>query len=114
MVVSRPHKKTGSNAEPGIHAPATVAANTPAAPISDASRTFPLRIRYIHRATKRAIGIVQTIVKAPHELPGIFWTLDGTVTVAPDSTATPSGIAFLPFNLMVIGSERKSGGLLGP
>ena len=38
--------------------------------MSDASRIFPLRKRYMYQPTKSAIGIVQAIVNVPHELPG--------------------------------------------
>ena len=36
----------------------------------EASTTFPLRRRYMYQPTKRAIGIVQAIVKVPHDEPG--------------------------------------------
>ena len=32
--------------------------------------TFPLRRRYMYQPTKSAMGIVQAMVKVPHELPG--------------------------------------------
>ncbi len=53
-----------------IQAPANVAASTHAAPISDASRTFPCRNRYMYQPTNSAIGMVAAIVNVPHELPG--------------------------------------------
>src|SRR5262245_17009783 len=42
-----------------------------APPTMDASTIRPLRMRYIHRPTKSAIGIVQAIVNVPQLLPGI-------------------------------------------
>ncbi len=35
--------------------------------MSDASTTFPLRMRYMHRPTNSAIGIVQAMVNVPHD-----------------------------------------------
>src|SRR5947209_1759916 len=70
MVWSRDSSKSGRKLDSGIHAPATVAASTPAAPTSDASTTFPLRNRYMYQPTNSAIGIVQAMVNVPHELPG--------------------------------------------
>src|SRR5260370_40066309 len=77
-------EKIGASGDPGTHAPRTVAASTPAPPMSDASTTRPLRILYIHRPTKSAMGIVHAIVNVPHELPGTTWTaLSGTLKIVP-------------------------------
>src|SRR4051812_32113484 len=70
MVWFREREKKASDDEPGIDAPAIVAASTATAPTSDASTTRPLRNRYMYQPTNRAIGIVQAIVNVPHELPG--------------------------------------------
>src|SRR5262245_52642463 len=56
--------------EPGIQLPATVAAIVSTAPINDACTTAPLLMRYMYRPTNSAIGIVQAIVKVPHDEPG--------------------------------------------
>ena len=72
MVCSlRQARRSRSSGEPGIQAPATVAASTAAAPIKDASTTRPLRSRYMYQPTNKAIGIVHAIVNMPQELPGI-------------------------------------------
>src|SRR5262249_24553612 len=73
MVCVLESEKIDSSGEPGIRLPKMLAAKTPAAPISEASTTLPLRMRYIQRLTKNATGIVQTMVNVPHELPGICW-----------------------------------------
>ena len=71
MVWSCVSEKYGSSGEPGN----PVARRRPppsvsAPPMSDASTTLPLRMRYMYRPTNRAIGIVQAMVNVPHELPG--------------------------------------------
>src|SRR5436309_699302 len=63
---------TSRSGECGIQLPATVAARTSAAPISDASTTRPLRMRYMYKPTNSAIGIVQAMVNVPHELPAMI------------------------------------------
>src|SRR6476469_438013 len=75
MVCSLESEKNGSSGEPCTQLPATVAKRTPTAPMADASTTRPLRNLYIQKLTKSAIGIVQAMVKVPHELPGSTWTL---------------------------------------
>jgi len=40
-----------------------------APPMSEASTTFPLRMRYMYTPTSKAMGIVQKMVKVPQELP---------------------------------------------
>ena len=70
IVPPRESWKYGSSGEPGIQPPMTVAANVAAAPISEASTTRPLRMRYMYSPTNSAIGIVQAIVNVPQELPG--------------------------------------------
>src|SRR3954447_23393095 len=83
MVWFREREKKASDDEPGIEAPATVAASTATAPTSDASTTFPLRKRYMYQPTNRAIGMVQAMGNAPHELPG-------TSRLAPSGRSQPS------------------------
>src|SRR3954470_13962671 len=83
MVCSREREKYGSSREPGIDAPATVAAGTATAPTSGASTTSPLRKRYMYQPTNRAIGMVQAIVNVPQELPG-------TSRLAPSGRTQPS------------------------
>src|SRR5262245_38323250 len=74
---------TSRSGECGIQLPAIVAASTSAAPISDASTTLPLRILYMYRATKSAIGIVQAMLNMPHDEPGTrSWLLGGSFTIA--------------------------------
>jgi hypothetical protein len=51
--------------------PAQVQARTAAPPMSDASTMCPFRITYIQSPTNRAMGMVQAMVKVPHELPRI-------------------------------------------
>src|SRR4051794_24946089 len=89
-------EKYGSRLEPGIDAPAIVAASTPAAPSNEASTTFPLRNRYMYQPTARAIGTVQAIVNVPQELPGTS-RIDPLGSVMPpalfDSRNLPGGTA---------------------
>src|SRR5262249_45378440 len=92
-------RKNGSSREPGIKAPANVAASTAAAPRSDASRILPLRRRYMYQPTKRAIGIVQAMVNVPQELPGTRRRVSGgsskPFAVGSDLNGAPGGIARL-------------------
>src|SRR5271165_5394289 len=84
MVVCLLIEKYDSSGDPGIKLPATVAASTPTAPMSDASTTRPLRILYIHNPTNNAMGMVHAMVKVPQELPGtICKVFSGTVNSAP-------------------------------
>src|SRR5262252_7988047 len=84
IVSSRDSEKNRSSAEPGIQCPAIVTPIVAAAPMSDASRIFPLRILYMYQPTNSAIGIVQAMVNVPQELPG-------TSCVTPaDSVSLPS------------------------
>src|SRR5437879_10634950 len=76
-------EKNSRRGEPGIRLPATVAARTPAAPISDASRTRPLRMRYMYRPTNRAMGMVQAMVKVPQDEPGTTWAQPAGRRTAP-------------------------------
>src|SRR3954447_12607044 len=87
MVWFRDRENRASDGEPGIEAPATVAASTATAPTSEASTTFPLRKRYMYQPTNRAIGMVQAIVNVPQELPG-------TSRLAPSGRTQPSPSGF--------------------
>ncbi len=70
--------------DPGaIIPPMKVAARVRAAPMSDASTTFPGRILYMYRPTNKAMGIVQAMVNVPQYEPG-------TRRTAPVSFAWPS------------------------
>src|SRR5436309_1219211 len=99
MVWSRDSSKKGPSLDPGIAAPATVAASTPTAPTSEASTTRPLRNRYMYQPTNSAIGIVQAMVNVPHELPG-------TSRVAPlGSVKPPPGLLL---SLAPAGTARRN------
>src|SRR5262249_9798205 len=83
-----PSEKYPSHGEPGIQLPTTTAASVKAAPISDASTVFPGRRRYMYQPTNRAMGMVQAMVKTPHEEPGTSCTLLGGMT----STLSAAGV----------------------
>ena len=94
IVSSRDSEKYGSSAEPGIQLPAAVAASVAAAPISDASTTCPLRILYMYRPIKSAIGTVQAIVNVPQELPATnCFAPAGSVTWLPRCWNTSCGLS---------------------
>ena len=79
--------------------PRIVAPMTPAAPISDASVTRPGRMRYIHRLTSSAIGIVQAMVNVPQALPGmICCVFSGSVTVPLSTRSGPDVMATRTLN----------------
>src|SRR6516225_7266508 len=79
-----------SSGDPGIRLPSQVQARTATAPISEASTTFPLRIRYIQSPTKSAIGTVQAIVKTPQELPRIRRRAPSGIGYTPGAAAVPN------------------------
>ena len=94
MVCCRVRENNGSSGEPGINRPKTVTATTATAPISDASTTCPLRIRYMYKPTKSAIGMVQAMVNVPQELPlTICLHPAGRVTPRQPSAWTFSGVS---------------------
>src|SRR5436309_4176320 len=73
IVWSRLRENQPSSGEPGTQLPTTTAPMVSTPPMSDASTTFPGRMRYIHRPVKSAIGIVQAMVNVPHDEPGTTW-----------------------------------------
>src|SRR5262249_61544741 len=71
------------------------AARVAAAPMSEASTMAPLRILYMYRPTKSAMGMVRAMVKVPQDEPGTTCTQPAgrrTVPPAPGaSSEAPAG-----------------------
>ena len=67
-------EKYRSSGEPGIQLPGDDGRERQHAADERRLDDAPLRMRYIHRPTNRAIGIVQAMVNVPQELPGTTWT----------------------------------------
>src|SRR5262249_5787779 len=73
--------------------PSTTAPSVSAPPITEASITCPLRMRYIQRPTKSAMGIVQAMVNVPQLLPGMTWTLPLGNVMVTGASAGPGPIS---------------------
>src|SRR6266478_2969756 len=81
-------EKNGSSTEPGIQLPTMTAARTATTPNADAwAMPPPFRTLVMYHPMARPIGIVQAIVKVPHELPGTSSNDPGGRSIALVSSA---------------------------